>query len=174
MSRMIKKQMEVVEGTKFLTNDSSIVVSGKLGSIEIPLNKLVSVSTENGLKFKSLEDKDFGMLGTSYMLVKNAINDLKNGVSAKLNMVGVGFKAAVTGKFLRLYIGLSHDVFFAIPDGISVEVANETEITIKGYDRCKVMQFAKAIRDKKKPEPYKGKGIFLNGEKIIRKEGKRK
>ena len=174
MSRMVKKELPIVEGTKISSNGSSVVVSGKLGSIDINLNQLVSVGTEGGLSFKTLEDKDTGMLGTSYILVRNAMKDLTDGVVAKLKMVGVGFKASVSGKFLRVYIGLSHDVFFAVPQGIEVNVANDVEIEVKGHNREKVMQFARMIRDMKKPEPYKGKGIFLNGEKVVRKEGKKK
>ena len=171
---MVKKELPIVEGTKISSNGSSVVVSGKLGSIDINLNQLVSVGTEGGLSFKTLEDKDTGMLGTSYILVRNAMKDLTDGVVAKLKMVGVGFKASVSGKFLRVYIGLSHDVFFAVPQGIEVSVANDVEIEVKSNNREKVMQFERMIRDMKKPEPYKGKGIFLNGEKVVRKEGKKK
>ena len=171
---MIKKQLQVVEGTQFSVDGNFFVVSNTNGSVKINLNKIVSVSTKDGVEFKSLIEKDVGMLGTSYVLIKNAMNDLKNGVSAKLKMVGVGFKASVSGKFLRVYIGLSHDVFFAIPDGLKVEVTNDVDILIKGYDRCSVIKFAKMVRDIKKPEPYKGKGIFLNDEKVVRKEGKKK
>ena len=175
MSRMVKKQLAVVENTKFSNSGDAFVVSGKLGNIKINLNKKVSVELEgNGLRFKSLTDEDNGMLGTSFVLVKNAMNDLQNGFTAKLKMVGVGFKANVVGKFLRVYVGFSHDVFFGIPEGITVEVKNDVEILIKGYNRHSVMQFARAIRDIKKPEPYKGKGIFLNDEKVLRKEGKKK
>ena len=92
----------------------------------------------------------------------------------RLKMIGVGFKASVNGNILRTYIGLSHDVCFLIPEGLKVVVANDVDITISGNNRNVVMQFAKTIRNMKKPEPYKGKGIFLNDEKIIRKEGKKK
>lgn len=174
MSRMVKKQLNVVDGVKITNTDGNLIVSGKLGSTKINLNKLVDVDVSNGLSFKSLEEKDTGMLGTSYVLIRNAMKDLTDGFSASLKMIGVGFKASVSGKFLRVYIGLSHDVFFAIPEGVSVEVANDVDITIKGNDKSKVMQFARMIRDMKKPEPYKGKGIFLNGEKVLRKVGKKK
>ena len=172
---MVKKQLAVIENTKFSSSGDAFVVSGKLGNIKIDLNKKVSVELEgNGLRFKSLTDEDTGMLGTSFVLVKNAMNDLQNGFTAKLKMVGVGFKANVVGKFLRVYVGFSHDVFFGIPEEITVEVKNDVDILIKGCNRHSVMQFARAIRDIKKPEPYKGKGIFLNEEKILRKEGKKK
>jgi len=174
MSRMVKKQLQVLDGVKLSKEGDNLVVSGKLGNASINFNNLTEVDLKDGLSFKSLVEKDEGMLGTSYVLVKNAMNDLTNGVSANLKMIGVGFKASVSGKFLRVYIGLSHDVFFAIPDGLTVAVNNDTDITIKGNNRSKVMQFAMTIRNMKKPEPYKGKGIFLNGEKVVRKEGKKK
>ena len=156
MSRMVKKQLPVVDGMSFTTEGDNFIVSNSNGY------------------FKSLEDEDKGALAAIYVLVRNAMDDLKNGYTANLKMIGVGFKASVNGKFLRTYVGLSHDVIFAIPEGLAVTVANDTEITIKGHNRSEVMQFARAVRDIKKPEPYKGKGIFLNNETILRKEGKKK
>ena len=174
MSRMIKKQLPVLEGISFENHNGNLVVSNGAKKIEINLNKKVKVDFANGLVFTSLENEDNGMLGTAYVLVKNAMQDLKQNYTAKLKMIGVGFKASVAGKILRTYIGLSHDVCFLIPEGLSVAVANDVEITITGNNRSEVMQFAKTIRNMKKPEPYKGKGIFLNDEKVMRKEGKKK
>ena len=174
MSRIIKKELSVADGTIFSQSGNLFVVSGKLGNVSINLNGLVSIDSDSGLKFNSLEQQDTGMLGTAYVLVKNAMRDVLDGCEVTLKMVGVGFKASVIGRFLRVYVGLSHDVFFAIPDGVNVVISNDVEINIKGYNRCDVMQFAMAIRSIKKPEPYKGKGIFVNGEKVLRKEGKKK
>ena len=174
MSRMVKKQLPVLEGIKLSSSNDGVVVSNSIGSIFVNTNGLVKIDVENGLSFKSLKDKDDGMLGTSYVLVKNAMADLVNGCVANLKMVGVGFKAGVSGNFLRLYIGLSHDVVVAIPKGLVVSVDADVNIKISGNNRAVVMQFARMIRDLKKPEPYKGKGIFLNDERIIRKEGKKK
>ena len=174
MSRMIKKQLQVVDGSSFTVDRENFVVSGKLGKIAVNLNRLVSVDVNNGIEIKSLQQQDRGMLGTTYVLIRNAMVDLKDGCQAKLKMIGVGFKACVTGKFLRIYIGFSHDVFVAIPDNISVEVSNDVDILIKGNNRNDVMRFARTVRDMKKPEPYKGKGIFLNNEVVVRKEGKKK
>lgn len=175
MSRMVKKLLPVIGNVSISKNDGFISVSNDKGTILINTNNLVDFeNTDNNLKFISLTNEDNGMLGTIYVLVKDAMQDLTNGYEAKLKMIGVGFKASVNGKFLRLYIGLSHDVVVAIPDGLSVSVDADVNINIKGYDRAKVKQFACSIRSLKKPEPYKGKGIFLNDEKIIRKEGKKK
>ena len=174
MSRMIKKELPIIDGTMFSQKEDSFVVSGRLGSVAIDFGGLVKVDSNVGLKFNSLEQQDTGMLGTAYVLVRNAMKDIKDGYEVNLKMVGVGFKASVVGKFLRVYVGLSHDVFFAIPDGLGITVSNDVDINIKGYNRCHVMQFAMSIRNIKKPEPYKGKGIFINGEKVLRKEGKKK
>ena len=171
---MVKKKLPVLENIKFSKCENGFLVSNLTNSVFVSTNNLVNIDTDDGLSFKSNEDSDSGMLGTTYVLMKNAMTDLVNGYGAKLKMVGVGFKANVSGKFLRLYIGLSHDVIVAIPNGLSVVVEADVNIQIKGNDRAKVMQFARMIRDLKKPEPYKGKGIFLNDEKIVRKEGKKK
>ena len=174
MSRMIKKQLAVVEGSNFEKIASGMIVSNKLGKVAVHLNGLVDVINDNGVSFKSLQKCDSGMLGTSYVLVKNAMKDACDGYEANLKMVGVGFKASVIGKFLRVFVGLSHDICFAIPEGITITVTNDVNINIKGFDRNIVKQFAMTVRSVKKPEPYKGKGIFINNEKILRKEGKKK
>ncbi len=174
MSRMVKKQLAIVDGSKFEKTIDGLVVSNKLGSVAVRLNGLVDVDSENGLAFKSLQKEDAGMLGTSYVLVRNAMKDACDGYEANLKMVGVGFKASVNGNFLRVFVGLSHDICFAIPEGVKVAVANDVNINIKGYNRGVVKQFAMTIRSVKKPEPYKGKGIFIDNEKVIRKEGKKK
>ena len=174
MSRMVKKQLPILEGTTFKDVCGDLLVSNGGKEILVKLNNKVKIDFTNGLTFTSLECEDSGMLGTSYVLVKNAMQDLKNGYVAKLKMIGVGFKASVNNNILRTYIGLSHDVCFLIPKELKVVVANDVEITISGNNRGAVMQFAKTIRNMKKPEPYKGKGIFLNDEKVIRKEGKKK
>ena len=175
MSRMVKKKLQVVNGLTFTPCEAGLNVLNSNGTILVNTNGLVDVKVNgDAVELKSNEKEDNGMLGTTYVAMKNAMNDLTNGCVAKLKMVGVGFKANVKGNFLNLYIGLSHDVVVAIPKGLSVSVDADVEITIKGYNRVSVMQFARTIRDLKKPEPYKGKGIFLNNEKILRKEGKKK
>lgn len=175
MSRMVKKKLQVVSGLTFNSCELGINVSNSNGTVFVNTNGLVNINVDSEcVKLKTNEKEDNGMLGTTYVTLRNAMNDLTQGYVAKLKMVGVGFKANVKGSFLNLYIGLSHDVVVAIPKGLSVSVDADVEITIKGYNRTNVMQFARTIRDLKKPEPYKGKGIFLNNEKILRKEGKKK
>ncbi len=175
MSRVVKKLLPIVGNIKISDCENGILVSNDKGSIIVNTNNFVKFDIiENALKFSSLQEKDNGMLGTVYILVKDAMEDLTSGYEVKLKMIGVGFKASVSGKFLRLYIGLSHDIVVAIPQNISVSVDADVNLTIKGNNRASVKQFACAIRSLKKPEPYKGKGIFLNDEKVVRKEGKKK
>jgi large subunit ribosomal protein L6 len=102
------------------------------------------------------------------------INGVTNGYDRKLDLVGVGFRAAVAGKTLNLTLGFSHPVTYAIPDGITIETPSQTEILIKGADRQRVGQTAAEIRGIRPPEPYKGKGVRYSDEKISLKEGKKK
>jgi large subunit ribosomal protein L6 len=102
------------------------------------------------------------------------VTGVTKGYERKLELVGVGFRAAVQGKTLNLTLGFSHPVTFAIPEGITMETPTQTEIVIKGIDRQKVGQIAAEIRDVRPPEPYKGKGVRYSGEKITLKEGKKK
>ena len=106
--------------------------------------------------------------------MRQAVADVNNGVVSNLKMVGVGFKASVNGKFLNLYVGNSHDIVFLIPEGVKVQCTSETQISVSGCDREKVNSFVNYVRSVKKPEPYKGKGIFLNNEVVVRKSGKKK
>ena len=112
--------------------------------------------------------------GATRAHLANMVQGVTKGYERKLELVGVGYRAAVQGKMLNLTLGFSHPVDFPIPDGISIETPSQTEIIIKGIDRQKVGQVAAKIRDIRPPEPYKGKGVRYSGEKIDLKEGKKK
>ncbi len=112
--------------------------------------------------------------GATRAHLANMVTGVTKGYERKLELVGVGFRAAVQGKTLNLTLGFSHPVTFAIPEGITMETPTQTEIIIKGIDRQKVGQIAAEIRDVRPPEPYKGKGVRYSGEKITLKEGKKK
>jgi large subunit ribosomal protein L6 len=114
------------------------------------------------------------MWGTSRTLVNNLMTGVTKGFERKLEITGVGYRAAVQGKNLQLALGYSHDVVYAIPEGITVATPKPTEIVITGTDRKKVGQVAAEIREYRPPEPYKGKGVRYEGEYIFRKEGKKK
>jgi large subunit ribosomal protein L6 len=112
--------------------------------------------------------------GATRAHLANMVTGVTKGYDIKLELVGVGYRAAVQGKTLNLTLGFSHPVTFAIPEGITMETPTQTEIIIKGIDRQKVGQIAAEIRDVRPPEPYKGKGVRYSGEKITLKEGKKK
>jgi len=120
------------------------------------------------------EDKVRIRAGSTRAHLANMINGVTRGYDRKLELVGVGFRAAVQGKTLNLTLGFSHPVNYAIPDGISIETPSQTEIIIKGTDRQRVGQTAAEIRGIRPPEPYKGKGVRYSDEKISLKEGKKK
>jgi large subunit ribosomal protein L6 len=114
------------------------------------------------------------MAGTMRALINNMVKGVAEGYSRKLELVGVGYRAAVQGKVLNLTLGFSHAVNFPIPDGISMECPSQTEIVIKGIDVQKLGQVCAKIRAIRPPEPYKGKGVRFAGEQITLKEGKKK
>jgi large subunit ribosomal protein L6 len=114
------------------------------------------------------------MWGMSRSLIENLILGTTNGFSKTLEITGVGYRAAMEGKALKLQLGYSHDIFYPVPEGITIAVPKPTEITISGIEKDKVGQVAAEIREFRGPEPYKGKGIKYQGEFIFRKEGKKK
>ncbi len=129
-----------------------------------------------GIKVDPRNDNKFAraVWGTSRALVANLVTGVTKGFEEKLEINGVGYRAAVQGKNLQLALGYSHDVVFPIPEGITIATPKPTEIVITGIDRQKVGQVAAEIRDYRPPEPYKGKGVKYAGEFIFRKQGKKK
>ena len=113
------------------------------------------------------------MSGTTRALIQNIVTGVSEGFERKLEIIGVGYRAAVSGKTLNLTLGFSHPVVFKIPEGITIETPSQTEITIKGSDKQQVGQVAADIRAYRRPEPYKGKGVRYLGERIVRKEAKK-
>jgi large subunit ribosomal protein L6 len=183
MSRAGKYPVELVNGVSATITETAVVVRGPRGELQVALNTknagLVDVKLEGtqiSVVPKDSEDKaSRAMWGTMTRNIKNAVIGVSVGFAKEMGMKGVGFKASVKGKDLVLVAGYSHDVIMPIPDGISVEMgAMPTEFTIRGNDKNMVGQFADKVRKVRKPEPYKGKGIFYKNEKIRRKEGKKK
>jgi large subunit ribosomal protein L6 len=157
--------------------EDQISVKGKGGTLSLALNALVNVVNKDGkLSFQPAnESRDANaMSGTVRQLVNNMVVGVTKGFEKKLNLVGVGFKAAAQGAKLNLAVGFSHPVDIAMPQGITVATPTPTEIVIKGADRQKVGQVAAEIRAVRPPEPYKGKGIRYSDEKIVIKETKKK
>ena len=173
MSDRLSKEIVIPGGVKVIINGSVYSISGKFGSLDIVSNKNVDVSVGDKILVSS-EYNHKQYLHTTCSLLRQAVIDVSNGVVANLKMVGVGFKASVNGKFLNLYVGNSHDVVFLIPDCVKVQCVGDTQLNVSGCNRETVNSFVNYIRSIKKPEPYKGKGIFLNNEVVVRKSGKKK
>jgi len=177
MSRVGKMPVTVPQGVDVAINEAHISVKGTGGNLSIANNALVKVvHTADSLSFAPANEsrEANAMSGTLRQLVNNMVVGVTKGFEKKLNLVGVGYKAAAQGNKLNLAVGYSHPVNFDMPSGIKVETPAPTEIIIKGADRQRVGQIAAEIRAVRPPEPYKGKGIRYSDEKIVIKETKKK
>ncbi|HPF25902.1 MAG TPA: 50S ribosomal protein L6 [Steroidobacteraceae bacterium] len=175
MSRVAKRPVDLPQGVTATIASNLIKVKGAKGELSLPVESGVSVVQEEktlAIKYESVAKRMAA--GSTRAHLANMVQGVSKGYERKLELVGVGFRAAVQGKVLNLTLGFSHAVNFPIPDGISMETPTQTEILIKGIDRQKVGQVAAEIRDIRPPEPYKGKGVRYSGEKITLKEGKKK
>ncbi len=177
MSRIGKKPVPIPSGVTVTLEDGSVTVKGPKGQLEAALVDLVNVSIEGDeVVVKPINDTKparsaWGMTRT---IIANMIQGVTEGFTKKLEIVGVGYRAALQGRDINLNLGYSHDVIYKVPEGIEVQIPKPTEIVISGIDKQKVGQVAAEIREWRKPEPYKGKGIRYADEYIFRKEGKKK
>jgi large subunit ribosomal protein L6 len=176
MSRVAKKPVPLPQGVTATVSAAQVTVKGAKGSLSVPLAKGVSVAEQNKELQVSFTDGDGvrAMAGATRAHLANMVTGVTKGYERKLELVGVGFRAAVQGKALNLTLGFSHPVVFDIPEGITIEAPTQTEVLIKGIDRQRVGQVAAEIRGIRPPEPYKGKGVKYADEKIVLKEGKKK
>ena len=177
MSRIGKKAVAVPSGVTANVEGQTVKVKGPKGALQVVLHDDVAASMDKGtikLDPRSETKRARSLWGTSRTLVNNLIAGVTKGFEEKLEITGVGFRAAVQGKTLNLQLGFSHDVNFAIPEGIAIVTPKPTEVVITGIDKQKVGQVAAEIRGFRPPEPYKGKGVKYTGEYIFRKEGKKK
>ncbi|GEM_PF-2406434 len=172
MSRILKDYILIPNNVSVVSDGCFVVISSGVNSVKIRVPFDVRVS--DGKIIIQSEKFSVDVLSTYFVLIRNAISDVVKPFSVNIKMVGVGYSAAVVGDFLRISVGFSHNIFLAIPKGVVVSVKNDVEIFLSGNDRSVVSSFASLIRSFRKPEPYKGKGIFVNGEKVLRKEGKKK
>jgi len=177
MSRIGKKPVPVPSGVTANIEGQTVKVKGPKGALQVVLHDDVEVKMESGavkVDPRSETQRARAMWGTSRTLVANLITGVTKGFERKLEITGVGYRAAVQGKNLQLALGYSHDVVYPIPEGITIAAPKPTELVINGIDRQKVGQVAAEIRGFRPPEPYKGKGVKYAGEYIFRKEGKKK
>jgi len=177
MSRIGKKPVTIPKGVTASVNGQEVAVKGPKGELKHVLVDDVIAKLEDGsIEVSPREDTQTAraMWGMSRTLVANLVAGVTEGFTKKLEITGVGYRAAVQGSNVQLQLGYSHDVTFPIPQGIQVVCPKPTEIVITGIDKQKVGQVAAEIRRFRPPEPYKGKGIKYAGEFILRKEGKKK
>jgi large subunit ribosomal protein L6 len=177
MSKIGKRPVAIPSGVTANVSGQTIKVKGPKGELSVVLNDNVAPKLDgNKISFEKMgeEKQDQASWGLARALVNNLVTGVTKGFERKLEINGVGYRAAVQGKNLNLSLGYSHDVVYQVPDGVAVATPKPTEIVITGIDRQKVGQVAAEIRGYRPPEPYKGKGVKYAEEKIFRKEGKKK
>jgi large subunit ribosomal protein L6 len=177
MSRTGKKPIPAVSGVTVAINDRVVTAKGPKGEQSLTLMDIVNAKqTDQGIVIEPANDSQDARAawGTTRALIANMVQGVKDGFEKKLQIQGVGFRAAMQGKDLKLSLGFSHEVVYITPRGITLAAPAATEVTISGSDKQQVGQVAANIRAYRKPEPYKGKGVRYVGEYIARKEGKKK
>lgn len=175
MSRIGKQQIQIPAGTEVSVATDSIQVKGKGGTLQKPMHPAIKISVANGVASVMPANNSRiarALWGTYAAHVKNMIAGVNTPFVKKLQVEGIGFRAEVAGKNLKLQIGFSHPVLVTIPDGVTATVEKNI-ITISGANKEAVGQFAASVRELKKPEPYKGKGIRYEGEVVRQKQGKK-
>jgi large subunit ribosomal protein L6 len=177
MSRVGKNPIAIPDGVNVAIADGAITVKGKNGELRQTVLSDVSIAVEdNQIVIKPMSDSKFArsLWGTMRSTVESMVIGVSDGFRRELEIQGVGYRAQMQGKMLKLQLGFSHDVDFPVPEGISIECPSQVEIVVSGVDKQQVGQVASNIRSYRRPEPYKGKGVRYKGEFVLRKEGKKK
>lgn len=177
MSRVGKVPIEIPGGVEVQINKSEIQVKGKFGQLVHCFPSQVAVEKQENkiVVIPNLEEKNSrAMWGLTRNLINNMVVGVSQGFEKKLEITGVGYKADVNGKILTLSLGYSHEIKFEIPEGITIKAEKPTLLSVFGYDKQKVGHVAAIIIKQRPPEPYKGKGVKHQGQRILRKEGKKK
>lgn len=177
MSRIGKKPVAVPEGVAATVEGQTVTAKGPKGELKFVVNDEVLVNLENGEIVIDPRDESKNARskwGMSRTQIQNILTGVKDGFERKLEINGVGYRAAMQGRNLQLSLGFSHDVIYEAPEGISIACPKPTEIVVTGINKQQVGQVASGIRKYRKLEPYKGKGVKYAEERIVRKEGKKK
>jgi large subunit ribosomal protein L6 len=177
MSRIGKKPVPIPSGVTANVEGQTVKVKGPKGALQVVLPDDVEVKMDAGtvkVDPRNETKRARAMWGTSRTLVSNLVTGVTKGFERKLEITGVGYRAALQGKNLQISLGYSHEVLYPVPEGITIAAPKPTEIVVTGIDKQKVGQVAAEIRAFRPPEPYKGKGVKYAGEYIFRKEGKKK
>jgi len=177
MSRIGKKAVPVPSGVTANVEGQTVKMKGAKGQLQIVVHDDVEVTLDKGSitvapRFETKRARS--LYGTSRALIANLVEGVTKGFEKKLEITGVGYRAALQGKNLQISLGYSHEVLYPVPEGITIAAPKPTEIVVTGIDKQKVGQVAAEIRAFRPPEPYKGKGVKYAGEFIFRKEGKKK
>jgi large subunit ribosomal protein L6 len=177
MSRIAKYPVNVPSGVEVKLANDTLSIKGPKGRLEYRVNPKVKVVQEGQLlKFAAADASSFSnaMSGTTRAQVSNMVLGVTKGFEKRMTIIGVGYRAAVQGKNLNLTLGFSHPVVYPIPEGITIECPDQTNIVVKGADKQMVGQVAAEIRAYRSPEPYKGKGVRYSDEHVVKKEAKKK
>jgi large subunit ribosomal protein L6 len=177
MSRVGKKPVAIPSGVTAVVEGQTVKVKGPKGALSLVLHSDVTAKVDKGeVKVDPRADtqRARAMWGTYRSLIANVMEGVTKGFERRLEITGVGYRAALQGKNLQVQLGYSHDIVYPIPEGITIAVPKPTEIVVSGVDGQKVGHVAAELRAFRKPEPYKGKGVKYAGEYIFRKEGKKK
>ena len=174
MSRIGNRVLTIPENVSVVVNGTNVTVKGPKGELSTDVNKHITVKVEgNEVVITRDSDTYKNFHGTTNANIKNMIIGVSEGFEKKLESIGVGYRFALKGQELVVTAGYSHPVNVAIPSGLTLECPSNTELIIKGIDKCQVGEFAANVRKIRQPEPYKGKGIRYSDEHVRRKEGKK-
>ena len=177
MSRIGKKVVPVPSGVQAAVEGQTVKVKGPKGALQLVLHDDIAAKFDKGeirVDPRSETKRARAQWGTSRTLIANLIEGVTKGFEEKLEITGVGYRAALQGKNLQMQLGYSHDIVYPIPAGITIVVPKATEVVISGFDKQQVGQVAAELRGFRPPEPYKGKGVKYSGEYVFRTEGKKK
>ena len=174
MSRVAKKPIALAKGIELNVKPENVSVKGPKGTLSIAKPAGIDIKVEGDTAVFSTENAEqIALTGTLRAILANMVQGVSQGFERKLELVGVGYRAAMQGKDLNLSLGFSHPVLFTAPEGITITTPTQTEIVVSGPDKQRVGEVAAKIRGFRPPEPYKGKGVKYAGENIIRKEAKK-
>jgi large subunit ribosomal protein L6 len=177
MSRVAKNPVLLPKGVEVTLSGNSVSVQGSKGSLQMTVHESVEVQQQDGMltfAARTEETAADALAGTTRVLVGNMVTGVSTGFERKLQLIGVGYRAAAKGETLGLTLGFSHPVEYKLPDGVTAETPTQTEIVLKSADKQLLGQVAADIRSFRPPEPYKGKGIRYSDENVRRKEAKKK
>ena len=177
MSRIGKKPVDLPSGVSASVSGQTIEVTGPKGALSFTATDDVTLAVDDNtvtITPRGSSKRARQQWGMSRTMIANCVTGVANGAKKELEINGVGYRAQMQGNTLKLALGLSHDVNFEVPDGVTVTCPKQTEIVVEGIDKQLVGEVAAKIREWRKPEPYKGKGIKYKDEYIFRKEGKKK